>query len=226
SHHLVGRHVYELGVLVDELLDEPRARDAIHARVFTGDPLHSANDDGSRAIKRGVRRRLDLRAEDDERAQREHPEQREERRRDRPRRRSSAAEPESAEATNIPPSAQPASLHTAWFDTARSTPVYAHTNRPKAVPIAFHTSPKPPRSMRAIAFVARNQPTSAMAPRNETKEKRPKARSAHEPRLMGESGLNASPPPGLVSTSMCQKRSGCPRSSVRKIGHGMSATKL
>src|SRR5436190_16319970 len=43
----------------------------------------SADDDGSRAIKRGVRRRLDLRAEDDERAQREHPEQREERRRDR-----------------------------------------------------------------------------------------------------------------------------------------------
>src|SRR5204863_2871439 len=36
SHHLVGRHVDELGVLVDEFLDEPRARDAIHARTFTG----------------------------------------------------------------------------------------------------------------------------------------------------------------------------------------------
>ena len=135
-------------------------------------------------------------------------------------------EPASAEARNMPPSAQPASLHTAWFDTASSTPVYAQMNRPKTVPIAFHTSPTPPRRMRAIPFVARNHPTSAIAPRNETNEKRPNARSAHEPRLIGESGLNASPPPGLASTSMCQKKSGWPRSTMRKIGHGMSAMKL
>ena len=103
--------------------------------------------------------------------------------------------------------------------------MYAQMNSPNTVPIALHTRPAAPRSTRAMPFVARNQPTSAIAPRNDTNEKTPKMRSAHEPRLIGESGLNASPPL-LVSTSMCQNRSGWPRSMVRKMGHGTSAMKL
>ena len=103
--------------------------------------------------------------------------------------------------------------------------MYAQMNSPKTVPIALHTRPAVPRSARAIPPVARNHPTSAIAPRKDTNEKMPKTRSAHEPRLIGDSGLNASPPV-LVSTSMCQKRRGWPRSMVRKIGHGMRAMKL
>ncbi len=37
---LVSGYVDELRLLVDEPFDEPRTRDAIHARVFAGDPLH------------------------------------------------------------------------------------------------------------------------------------------------------------------------------------------
>src|SRR5438477_5572333 len=40
ARHLIRRHVDELGLFVDELLDEPRARDPIHAWVLAGDPLH------------------------------------------------------------------------------------------------------------------------------------------------------------------------------------------
>src|SRR5256885_2363501 len=80
--------------------------------------------------------------------------------------------------------------------------------RPKTVPIALHMSPAPPRNTRAIALVARNHPTSAIAPRKETNENRPNTRSAHEPRLIGDSGLSAMPPVPM-STSMCQNRGGC-----------------
>src|ERR1700755_2666253 len=38
--HLVGRHVEELRLLVDETLDQPRAGDAIDLGTFAGDPLH------------------------------------------------------------------------------------------------------------------------------------------------------------------------------------------
>src|SRR5262245_23842455 len=40
-HHLLRRHKYELGVLIDELLDEPRAGDAIYLDLFAGDPFHA-----------------------------------------------------------------------------------------------------------------------------------------------------------------------------------------
>ena len=70
GHHLIGRHVDELRVLVDELLDKPRAGYAVDAGVLASDPLHLSATD------------LCLRAEDDERAEREHAEEREERCRD------------------------------------------------------------------------------------------------------------------------------------------------
>jgi len=37
---LVGGHVDELRLLVDESCDEPRTRDAVDAGMFAGDPLH------------------------------------------------------------------------------------------------------------------------------------------------------------------------------------------
>ena len=40
GHHLVRRRKDEFGVLVDELLDEPGAGDAVDLDVFSGNPLH------------------------------------------------------------------------------------------------------------------------------------------------------------------------------------------
>src|ERR1700754_3154609 len=40
-HHLFSGHEHELGVLIDELLDEPWAGDAIHLDLFAGDPFHA-----------------------------------------------------------------------------------------------------------------------------------------------------------------------------------------
>src|SRR5258707_13872168 len=40
SHHLLCRHKHELGVLVDELLDQPGAGDAVDLDLFSGDPFH------------------------------------------------------------------------------------------------------------------------------------------------------------------------------------------
>src|SRR5207245_6468907 len=37
------RDVAELRPLVDELLDEPRACDSVHARVFASDPVHRSS---------------------------------------------------------------------------------------------------------------------------------------------------------------------------------------
>jgi hypothetical protein len=38
--HLVARHVEELGFLVDEPGDQPRAGDAVDLRPLAGDPFH------------------------------------------------------------------------------------------------------------------------------------------------------------------------------------------
>src|SRR5215469_5691353 len=40
SHHLIGRCKDKLGVLVDELLDEPGASHTIDLDVFASNPLH------------------------------------------------------------------------------------------------------------------------------------------------------------------------------------------
>ena len=40
GHDLVGRHEQELRIRIHELANEPRAGDAIHFHVLTGDPLH------------------------------------------------------------------------------------------------------------------------------------------------------------------------------------------
>src|SRR5712691_422286 len=42
GHHLGRGHIQELGVRVDEPLDQPGAGDSVDARVFTGYPLHLA----------------------------------------------------------------------------------------------------------------------------------------------------------------------------------------
>src|SRR2546427_1903527 len=39
-HHLIGRHVDELGALVNESLDEPGTRDSVDPWVLAGDPFH------------------------------------------------------------------------------------------------------------------------------------------------------------------------------------------
>src|ERR1700687_1830660 len=40
-HYLLCRHKYELGVLVDKLLDEPWTGDAVDLDLFAGDPFHA-----------------------------------------------------------------------------------------------------------------------------------------------------------------------------------------
>src|SRR6201991_1902149 len=40
-HHLLPGHEHELGVLVDELPEEPRACDAVGFDLFAGDPFHA-----------------------------------------------------------------------------------------------------------------------------------------------------------------------------------------
>src|SRR3954453_6316066 len=40
-HHLFAGHEHELGILVDELLDEPWACNAIDLDAFASNPLHS-----------------------------------------------------------------------------------------------------------------------------------------------------------------------------------------
>src|SRR2546428_9976090 len=67
AHHLIGRHVDELRLLIDEPLDKPPAGGAVDTRMLA--VIHFM----------AVRRPLNLRAEDDERAEREHAEEREER---------------------------------------------------------------------------------------------------------------------------------------------------
>src|SRR5689334_6063194 len=86
--------------------------------------------------------------------------------------------------------------------------------KPRPVPMMFQTSPRVPRA----------NPRNGVktAPRNETNEKSPKPRSAQEPTDIGDQYLNESPP-SLASSSMFVKRSGVPRSAMRKRGHGMSA---
>ena len=58
-----------------------------------------------------------------------------------------------------------------------------------------------------------------------TKEKRPNSVSPQAPSDIGEYALNTGVPEA-ESTSMCQKRNGCPRSSVSRIGQTSSSGKL
>ena len=86
--------------------------------------------------------------------------------------------------------------------------MYPQMKNPSAVPITPQIVAGSPCIARAKGASARTAPRSARAPRKDTNEKTPKPRSAHDPRLIGESGMKAKPPPGLASTSMCQNRSG------------------
>src|SRR5437870_12692779 len=58
-----------------------------------------------------------------------------------------------------------------------------------------------------------------------TKEKRPNSVSPQAPSDIGEYALNTGVP-DTESTSMCQKRNGCPRSSVSRMGQISSSGKL
>src|SRR5438552_4885295 len=58
-----------------------------------------------------------------------------------------------------------------------------------------------------------------------TKEKRPNSVSPQAPSDIGEYDLNTGVP-DAESMSMCQKRNGCPRSSVSRIGQSSSSGKL
>src|SRR5437763_2018082 len=66
---------------------------------------------------------------------------------------------------------------------------------------------------------------SPTAPRNITNEKSPKSVRPQAPRDMGDHALKTGVP-DAESTSMCQKRNGCPRSSVSRIGQISSSGKL
>src|SRR5256885_14834527 len=66
---------------------------------------------------------------------------------------------------------------------------------------------------------------SPTAPRNITNEKSPKRVRPQAPRDMGDHALNTGVP-DAESTSMCQKRNGCPRSSVSRMGQINSSGKL
>src|SRR2546430_15889246 len=71
----------------------------------------------------------------------------------------------------------------------------------------------------------RRYPPSPTAPRNITKENSPKRVRPQAPTDIGEYGLNTGVP-DTESTSMCQKRKGCPRSSVSRMGQISSSGKL
>src|SRR5262245_35789628 len=80
----------------------------------------------------------------------------------------------------------------------------------------MNSAPKPPLSPR---------PTRPSASRNDTKANTLKIRSAQAPTDIGDQYLKFTPKV-RASTSMCQKRIGRPRSSVRRIGQITSAGKL
>src|SRR5262245_51569324 len=62
-------------------------------------------------------------------------------------------------------------------------------------------------------------PSRTSAPRNDTVEKTANNSSAHAPTDIGDQYLKMGPVfPGVVFTTMCQKRSGWPRSSVSNGG--------
>src|SRR5579884_375641 len=115
---------------------------------------------------------------------------------------SSAADPLIAEATNNPPMAQ-LSLHTGWFETLRTTPVYEATNNATAEPTAVK------------ATGIRMRPVSTST--NESVLNAPNTSSAHVPTEIGDQYLKFIPTwPGVVLTIICQNRSGCPKSIVSK----------
>src|SRR2546425_8085103 len=76
---------------------------------------------------------------------------------------------------------------------------------------------RPPRTTpptaRSAAFWSR--PSSALAPSAESTENSPNRRIAHAPKEMGDHALNMTAGKFSDWNSMCQKRSGCPRSTVR-----------
>src|SRR5215212_2640157 len=53
--HLVAWHEYELGVGIDEPLDQPWARDPINVGVLSCDPLHSPSFEASETAARPSR---------------------------------------------------------------------------------------------------------------------------------------------------------------------------
>ena len=90
----------------------------------------------------------------------------------------------------------------------------------KTIPSALSMVRPAPASTRQ-----RRYPPSPMAPRNITNEKSPNSVSPQTPRDIGEYGLKTGVPVA-ESTSMCQKRVGCPRSMVSRMGQISSSGKL
>ena len=87
---------------------------------------------------------------------------------------------------------------------------------PKGLAIkAESRSPRPPL----------RRPSRIKVSTNVTSVNRPYSCSAHTPSDMGDQYLKLSPPAGPVSISMCQKRSGRPRSAVSRIGQTTSVGK-
>ena len=94
------------------------------------------------------------------------------------------------------------SLHTGWLDTASRTPVYPAMNRPTTAPAIDHSLASRP----APSMPLRSRRSAS---RNDTVTKSPNATSAHAPTDIGDQYLKIGASwPGVVLTSMCQKRSG------------------
>ena len=100
-------------------------------------------------------------------------------------------------------------------------------NRPKSAPITMKMPPTTPATKLVAVARARRCtiPPSDNADRNITKEKIPNSSKAQAPSDIGDQGLKARPPE-LSLIRKCQKRSGCPRSSVSKMGQIKRVGKL
>jgi hypothetical protein len=112
------------------------------------------------------------------------------------------------------------------LDTASSTPVYPAMNSPTSEPSTAHMVPAAPSSSRAIPPPApvRLARSPASAATKETVTNAPNTTSAQAPTDIGDHDLKVGAcSPGVVLTSMCQNRSGLPRSSVSRTGHTRNA---
>src|SRR5438046_3960221 len=98
-------------------------------------------------------------------------------------------------------------------------------SRPATPPTTF-ASPLPPRTAPPTARSAGfcSPPSSAMPPSADRTEKNPNTRMAQAPKEMGDHPLNMIAGSCADWNSMCQKRSGCPRSIVRSAPERIAPT--
>ena len=119
---------------------------------------------------------------------------------------------EAPEARNNAPS-QGLSAQIGRLVTERRIPVYPAREKPSNALIPATSFPSAPRCIARSAGEA-IRPSSAITPSADRTENAPNARTTHAPNEMGDHALNMMAGKLWDWTSMCQKRSGCPRSTV------------